>query len=271
MTTSADEQQQLRAILTRLESVKRYEALTTSSSSAWDVQPGSALAGDDAKTNPYQVSHLAWQALTVASDHLHCLRLSLVGDQQGDEITVTMHPYAQATLVRAAFENAARAVWLLAPGKRLTRIQRRLALQVDNNTHSDRMHDLLGTAPNRTATERTRQIRDLAVRAGIPVSDVKKELTFGYKKMVRTAGDHLAGVGADQAEAVWSACSALAHGDIHSMSFLERDVLGRVGNVALARLSTDSKILLWITTITVQMIEYGFQLYKERASCHSGT
>ncbi|MFJ6690973.1 hypothetical protein [Streptomyces sp. NPDC091294] len=150
-----------------------------------------------------------------------------------------MHPYAQATLVRAAFENAARAVWLLAPGKRLTRIQRRLALQADNNTHSDRMHDLLGATPIRTATERTRQIRDLAVRAGIPVSDVKKELTFGYKKMVRTAG--------------------------------ERDVLGRVGNVALARLSTDSKILLWITTITVPMIEYGFRLYKERASCHSGT
>ncbi|MFI5684686.1 hypothetical protein [Streptomyces sp. NPDC051636] len=48
------------------------------------------------------------------------------------------------------------------------------------------------------------------------------------------------------------------------MSLLERDVLGRVGNVALARLSTDSKILLWITTITVQMIEYGFQPYKER-------
>lgn len=65
VTTSADEQQQLRAILTRLERVKRYEALT------------------------------------VASDHLHCLRLSLVGDQQGDEIAVTMRPYAQATLVRA--------------------------------------------------------------------------------------------------------------------------------------------------------------------------
>ncbi|MEU3536799.1 hypothetical protein AB0E70_35280 [Streptomyces murinus] len=266
MTIGTDEQQYLRVILTRLESVKPYEALTTSPSSAWDVQPGSALGGDDAKTKPYQVSHLAWQALTVASDHLHCLRLSLIGDQQGDEITVTMHPYAQATLLRAAFENGARAVWLLAPGKRLTRIQRRLALQADNNTHSDRMHHLLGQTPSRTTADRTKQIRDLAIGAGISASDVKKELVFGYKKMVRTAGDHLAGVGADQAEAVWSACSALAHGDIHSMGFLEREVLGMAGNVALTRLSTDSKILLWITTVTVQMIEYGFQLYKQRTT-----
>lgn len=266
MTTSTDEQQYLRAILTKLEQTKPYEALTSTPSSAWDVQPGSVLAGDDAKTNPYQVSHLAWQALTVASDHLHCLRRSLVGEQQGDEITVTMHTYAQATLLRGAFENGARAVWLLAPGKRLTRIQRRLALQVDSNGHSDRMHQLLSKTPRRTKMERTKEITDLAVGAGIPPSDVKKELAFGYKKMVCTAGDHLAGVGGDQAEAVWSACSALAHGDVHSMAFLEREVMGQVGNVALARLSTDYKIMVWVTTLAVQMVEYGFHLYRERAS-----
>ncbi|MXM66105.1 hypothetical protein GR925_22300 [Streptomyces sp. HUCO-GS316] len=159
------------------------------------VQQGSDLADDDAKTNPYQVSHVAWQALTVASDHLNALRRSLVGDQRGDHITVTLHPYAQATLLRGAFENGARAVWLLAPGKRLTRITRRLALQADNNKHSDRMHELLGTTPPRPTAERAKQIRDLAVGAGIPPSDVKKELAFGYTKMVQTAGRALGGLG----------------------------------------------------------------------------
>ncbi|MFF3750500.1 hypothetical protein ACFYYH_08585 [Streptomyces sp. NPDC002018] len=266
MTTSTDEEQYLRAILTRLEQTKPYEALTSMPLSAWDVQPGSALAGDDAKINPYQVSHLAWQALTVASDHLHCLRRSLVGDEQGDEITVTMHTYAQATLLRGAFENGARAVWLLAPGKRLTRIQRRLALQMEDNGHSDRMNQLLGTTPRRTKAERAKEITDLAVGAGIPPSDVKKELAFGYKKMVRTAGDYLAGVGAAEAEAVWSACSALAHGDVHSMGFLEREIVGQVGNVAFTKLSTDYKIMVWVTTRAVQMVEHGFHLYKERAT-----
>ncbi|MFJ5260939.1 hypothetical protein ACIQAC_10810 [Streptomyces sp. NPDC088387] len=266
MTTSTDEQQYLQAILTQLEKTKPYEALTSTHSSAWDVQVGSALAGDDAKTNPYQVSHLAWQALTVASDHLNALRRSLIGDQQGDHITVTMHPYAQATLLRGAFENSARSVWLLAPGKRLTRIKRRLALQADNDKHSDRMHELLGTTPPRPTAERAKQIRDLAVGAGIPQSDVKKELAFGYTKMVQTAGEHLAGMGKAQAEAVWSACSALAHGDVHSMGFLEKEIVGQVGNVALTRLSTDSKIMVWVTTRTVQMVEYGFQLYKERVT-----
>ncbi|REE62141.1 hypothetical protein BX257_4754 [Streptomyces sp. 3212.3] len=249
-----------------LEKTKPYEGLTSEPSAAWDVQPGSPLARDDAKTNPYQVSHLAWQALTVASDHLHCLRRSLVGDQQGNEITVTMHTYAQSTLLRGAFENSARAVWLLAPGKRLTRIQRRLALQMDNNKHSDRMHNLLGQTPNRTTAERAKQITDLAVAAGIAPSDVKKELVFVYKKMVQTAGEHVPGIGTDQAEAVWSMCSALAHGDVHSIGYLEREIVGQVGNVAVARLSADSKLMVWITAHTVSMVEHGFQLYKQRAT-----
>ncbi|WP_327256556.1 hypothetical protein [Streptomyces sp. NBC_01244] len=168
--------------------------------------------------------------------------------------------------MRGAFENSARAVWLLAPGKRLTRIQRRLAVQADNNTYSDRMHQLLGTPPTRTTVDRAKEITDLAVAAGIPQSDVKRELSFGYKKMVRTAGEHLPGVGADEAEAVWSACSALAHGDVHSMGFLEREIVAQVGNVALTKLSTDSKIMVWVTTRAVQMAAYGFQLYKERTT-----
>ncbi|MGI5133875.1 hypothetical protein [Streptomyces sp. CA-106110] len=249
-----------------LEKTKPYEALTAAPSSAWDVQPRSPLAGDDAKTNPYQVSHLAQQAITVAADHLHCLRRSLIGDQQGDEITVTLHTYAQATLLRAAFENGARAVWLLAPGKRLTRIKRRLALQADNDKHMGRMHDLLGLTPNRPKNERDKQIRDLAIAAGILASDVKRELVFNYKTMVKTAGEHLAGMGADQAEAAWSACSALAHGDIHSMGFLEREIVGQVGNIALTRFSTDYRTMVWVTTLTASMVEHAVQLYKERAT-----
>ena len=38
----------------------------------WDV----TLLDTDLKTDPYQLSHAAWHALTLAVDHLHCLRNS---------------------------------------------------------------------------------------------------------------------------------------------------------------------------------------------------
>jgi len=48
----AGEQQELRKLLELLERAKPWEELTGSPSEAWQAQPGSALAGDDAKTNP---------------------------------------------------------------------------------------------------------------------------------------------------------------------------------------------------------------------------
>ncbi|WP_406175271.1 hypothetical protein [Streptomyces sp. NBC_00996] len=42
--------------------------------------------------------------------------------------------------------------------------------------------------------------------------------------------------------------------------------MSQVGNVALTKLSTDSKIMVWVTTLTVQMVEYGFELYKQRVT-----
>jgi hypothetical protein len=261
--TEENEQQYLRAMLQRLESVKPHELLVTSDSKAWEVLPGSMLARDDAKTNPYNVSHLAWQALGVGVDHLHCLRSTLIGDQQGDHLTVTLHIYAQATLLRGAFENSARAVWLLGSTNRLVRVQRRLSLQADSNNHSDRMHQLMSAVPARTPEVRKKQIIDLAIAAGTSPGDVRNRLKFvGFKNLVRCAGDE-SGIGADQAEAVWSACSAVAHGDVHSLSFLEREMVKQQENAVIHRLTGDPKILLWATTLSVQMIEHGFKLYEK--------
>jgi hypothetical protein len=129
---NGDEQQDLRRLLGLLERTKPWEDLTGNPSDAWQAQAGSALAGDDAKTDPYQVSHAAWHALTVAVDHLHCLRNSLVADSDGDDLSMRIHTqpttHGQSSLVRGAIENGARAVWLLGPTTRLIRVKRRLAL-----------------------------------------------------------------------------------------------------------------------------------------------
>ncbi|MGN5381019.1 hypothetical protein ACQ4WX_39350 [Streptomyces lasalocidi] len=189
MTAEIDEQEVLRALLTRMERAKAFQELTSTPEPAWTVEPGSPLAGDDAKTAPYHVSQLAWQALLVSSDHLHCLRRSLIGDSPSKHITFTMHIYAQATLLRGAYENAARAVWLLAPKVRLTRIQRRLSLHMDDNKHSDRMHELMEQTPARPLADRTQHLVDLAKAAGMEESTLPKAIRFpGFKEMVRVAG-----------------------------------------------------------------------------------
>jgi hypothetical protein len=60
-------------------------------------------------------------------DLLTCLRGSIIGTRQNDQLTVRLHSYAQAGLVRGALENACCAVWLLGPAEN-GRITDRLAL-----------------------------------------------------------------------------------------------------------------------------------------------
>ena len=71
------------------------------------------MQGDDDRLNPYHISHASWSSLSHAVDHLHCLRAVL-----RDAAIVPM--YAPYTLVRAAFENACAAVWLLQPPSELS-------------------------------------------------------------------------------------------------------------------------------------------------------
>lgn len=100
VTSATDEDQYLRRTLALLNGARPYEDLIRSTSQEWEVQPGSSLAGDDAKTNPYQASHNAWSALSVAVDHLHCFRSTLVGEQKGNELPITLHTHGQYSLLR---------------------------------------------------------------------------------------------------------------------------------------------------------------------------
>ena len=158
---NADEHRDLRKLLELLERAKRWEELTGNPSDTWQAQAGSALAGDDAKTDPYQLSHAAWHALTMAVDHLHCLRNSLAGELENDRLSVRIHTHAQSSLVRGAIENGARAVWLLGPATRLIRVKRRLSLDAMEVHHSYRLRELAGAPGRRTKDQRVQQLREL--------------------------------------------------------------------------------------------------------------
>lgn len=252
-----------------LNGARPYEDLIRSTSQEWEVQPGSSLAGDDAKTNPYQVSHNAWSALSVAVDHLHCFRSTLVGEQKGNELPITLHTHGQYSLLRGAFENSARAVWMLGPTKRLIRVQRRLSLQASEYRHSDHLLEVLQQQPRRSTDERMRQLTDLIVAAGVSQEEAKKALRSpNYKDIVREAGA-LTSMGADQAEVIWSGCSSLAHGDTYgTLSFLDRSIVATEGRVHLTQLTSSPALLYRVTDRAVAMLQHAFALFKERATCH---
>lgn len=131
------------------------------------------------------------------------------------------------------------------------------------------MLELLKQQPRRPSEERRQQLTDLVVAAGTDPDDAKKALRSpDYKDIVREAGVQTA-MGADQAEIVWSSCSSLAHGDVYgTLSILERNVIDTQGRVNLAQITSSPQVLWWATDRAVAMMQRGFDLFKERATCH---
>ena len=263
----AEEDRDLRELLSLLDKVSAWRELVGSPEAAWQVQPGSALAGDDAKSDPYQVSHSAWHALTVAVDHLQCLRSSLVSEFTDRSASVSIHTHAQSSLLRGAFENGARAVWLLGPTSRLSRVTRRLSLQAKEVRHSARMRELVNQPSPRTVEQREQQLLDLIIRAGVEAGNAKKALRSPqYSEIVKVAGE-LTPLGADVAEVVWSGCSSIAHGDIGgTLGGLDKEVVGRVGDVAQVRITGSISGLYSCTVASVTVIRSGFDLYSTRST-----
>jgi hypothetical protein len=83
-------------------------------------EPGSSLLKDDQAVHPYLVSQAVSAQFVSAADHWDALR-ALLQDAQ------IVHARAPFTLLRAAIENSAAAVWLLAPTRRDIRGPSKLA------------------------------------------------------------------------------------------------------------------------------------------------
>src|SRR5688500_1141081 len=103
------------------------------------IEPGSPLAGDGAKSPEHQVGHAAWSGISLAVDHLHAIKVQVIDAQ-------VLHPYSPYTLMRAAIENAATAVWLLEPNDRNERLQRRLKLAHHEAFEAGKARELLPAA-----------------------------------------------------------------------------------------------------------------------------
>jgi len=275
---SDEEQQDLRVLLTILEKIDPWLGVVASDepSGAWVVQPRSPLSTDDARTHPYRVSHRAWMAVTPAVDFLACLRGSIIGARQGNQLSVRLHSYAQAGLVRGALENACCAVWLLAP-PRMERVTNRLALEWMELRPSYRLRELTGSLPPRTIDQRQQQLVELLLAAHataaptgpapvIAAAVARKTLGgLTYAAIVRRAGE-LSKFGADSTEATWKMCSGLAHGDASAtIGLLATEVLQQIDpGISLARITPQVKLLVMATAIACGMTGLALHLLQER-------
>ncbi len=263
----ADEQADLAKLITLLGHAAALQERTGVDPNAAAVDPGSALAGDDRRAYPHQLSHAAWHALTISVDHLHCLHSAVVGCQEHSPSSVLLHIYAPFTLLRAGLENAATAVWLLSPVQRKERILRRLRLAAANVWHSDAVGNLIGSPPTRTRNERLNELRRIARACGISEIDAVKKP--GHGEVVRAAGATI--LNGDLMVVLWKGCSGLAHGDIWAtLSMLDREVREHpaASNVLNAKVTAPIAGLLTVVQGTVRMVDRGFALFDRRARRH---
>ncbi|MGW8526977.1 hypothetical protein [Nocardiopsis sp. NPDC055824] len=178
---------------------------------------GSDLFQDDALAAPFSVSGGAHNALVVAQDHWQVLRSSLHGGSSNGQQVVNLYLQGQFSLVRGALENAARAVWILGPDERTTRVSRRLALKRKEYSNLKTLRSEEGQPDPDDDKRRLAKVSQADQRVG-----VSSEADYpSYRKIMKEAGRLIPGFGEMAAFSAWSRCSGLAHGDETALVNLE--------------------------------------------------
>jgi hypothetical protein len=123
-----------------------------------------------------------------AVDHLDAVR-ALVQDAG------ILHARAPFTLLRAALENSATAVWLLAPANRNERVLRRLRLQWADALNGEVAHQVLGAALRLSHDGWKGKLQAEACARGLPDEQVQAVTgrPVSYSGIVKAAGDEAQG------------------------------------------------------------------------------
>ncbi len=219
-----------------------------------EVQPGSDLAADDEATDYLHVSHMVLNSLFLAVDQLAALRTMIVEAQR-------LHTSPPFTLIRSALENAAVAVWLLAPEDARERRLRRLRLAISDAKDAVSVFDLVGHV-GRSFDERRDDIVAIAARSGIRETELGTRQP-GYERIVEEAGRHLGG--STLYLVVWKGCSGLAHGrQWATVALLRHKEQSRLDNVATLEMTAALPSVLNAATAAALMLKRGWELFDDR-------
>jgi hypothetical protein len=216
------------------------------------VSPGSSLAGDDAASDPFQVSHAVRLCLVAGVDHLHALK-ALVLDRR------MLHLAAPFSLVRGGLENLATAFWILHPKQRDVRVER--ALRWKARDFKDQHNALSKFNVNTSLPEKLAKVDAVAINGGISTKAVRA----GYHSsaVVEYADEHLK----SKLLFFWQLCSGYAHG--RHWAYLDASVQEHYRTdspgVLNARLTTDFRRVLIPTQSAVELLSDVLNLMQQRS------
>ena len=251
-----------RALLWIFDAAAGWQARTEER--ADDVHAGSSLLKDDEVTSPYLISHSVRGALVSAVDHLGAFR-ALVQDAH------VVHPRATLTLLRAALENAALAVWLLAPANRNERVLRRLRLQWADFHDGDYANHLFEDEPTPSLDDRRSELQAIARKRGLTDEQVAlvaaRPVTFS--SIVRAATRESGFLHLDERTAMfcWMAASGTAHARqwaVLSPALQRVKVPGAPEGSQGLRLSASDKMLTTAAGAATVMTAKGWRLLDNR-------
>ncbi|MFI5558549.1 hypothetical protein ACIA2T_04655 [Amycolatopsis japonica] len=224
------------------------------------VMAGSSLRSDDEAVTPHRLSSTARQALGSSVLHFVALRALVEGK--------VMPGPACFTLMRAALENAAIAVWLLAPESRDERIFRLLRLHWADSEDELNGSRELGMVPNTLRQQRKADLRTLGHAAGLS-SDQVNCLASGkvsFTSIVRTAGDEAAipDMSGQRAVRFWMAASGVTHARSWAaeMFLTRRQLSGKGDNEATLPPAIPDEWLAMVASIGAQLLTKGAALFE---------
>jgi hypothetical protein len=267
MTAKADEDEASLRMVTKI--APRIDALIERQRTPDTViQPGSPLDADDRHAKPYQVSHAAWHGISHAIDNLQAIRMVTVKGTHPKYEVFTL-PYALYPLIRCAFENSSRALWLIGPANRSERITRRFRLWITDGDNVDKFSDLIGIKQDpKVRDQHIAQVESLAAARGLDIAACSK--FAGTAEFVRSAAEAVGGE-PDKAVALWRSLSGLSHGDFWASNVTtDKDQVAISEDGMTVTLQTTSSItnIANLTSVAVSTTEAALRVYDRGRTKH---
>lgn len=227
----------------------------TDTEGAWPVAPGSALAGDDKATKPFNTSHLVQSLLVTSSDHLHAL-CTLIFEAQA------LHPFATSTMVRSSIEMSGSAAWVLQPKIRDDRVVRTVQLRsADERDRANAMktwglEDAAGTFQRAWVEQKTKSLGRTKL-PHVTTSAILQDLS-----------DHVSGGQRLNPFSVWQLASGFAHGrQWAALALLEREMRdAKDVGVVDVRFTISLDRLLPLAWVAMKTLEHAVDLFETRSS-----
>jgi hypothetical protein len=227
-----------------------------------EVGPTSSLAQDDAGLRGYKVSTAVMSSIVSAVDHAITLH-SLI--MRAGEVTNA----APWTLLRGVIEPSSLAVWILDGSSRAHRQERALRVwrhDMRERSNWEKDTDFVPTPPGQKATDRIKQIDEIANRLGLRAQQVSEKLYYSHT--VRDAGQ-AAGMSGREALARWRECSGFAHGRTWSSMRLSQPLAAtrlRDRDGVMVALALNEKYLEGVAGLATTLLNRALSDYADAAN-----